>query len=496
MGQIGSVTTANGQELPMEVWAKERGISKETLDRLRVESGMAVFGSEQLPAIVFGYYDDGERVNYKARSLVSKLFKQQSGGAQRFYNLDKVLDGPMDVVYIVEGEMDALSLIEAGLPDNSVLSALSAPSQETDSPEQSQRYHYVLDALEQGLFNTTKFVICTDNDDPGRALRKDLVSLLGAAKCWFMDWPEGIKDANEALVDWGAEDLRHYINDAPQEWPVVGIYRMSDMPEPPKLELWSPGFPEWESKIKLAPTMLSVATGYPGHGKTQFWQQTWFQIAREHKIGVAIMSAETSPVPYVRRTFRQNYWSKLECDMSPVEKKEADDFIEEYFTFIQHPNSRPTFPWMMEMVENAAHRNNARAFICDPWNKLESDRGKKSETEWVGDCLDEVLDAARGLNMHIQILAHPSKQMGEFRKGPPAPDSISGSMHWWNRPDQLFAIHRPEVVDDDGMRKTEAVIYHHKARFEELGYPTKLNMKFNLATGRYESIDYKQGYET
>ena len=479
----------------MEQWAKGRGISKATLDRMRVEESTGAFGGKSHPVAVFPYFDDDERVNYKVRALDEKLFKQQDGGAQRFYNLDKVLDGPLDVVYIVEGEMDALTLVEAGFPEHSVLGSLGAPQRETEDPHNAQRYAYVLDALDQGLWDTTKFVICGDNDDPGRALRKDLVSLLGPAKCWFVDWPEGIKDANEALVAWGAEDLRHYIHDGEREWPVVGVYKLSEMPEPPKLELWSPGFAEWESKVQLSPTMLSVATGYPGHGKTQFWQQTWFQIARDHSVGVAILSAETGPVPYVRRTLRENYWRMMEDAQTPEQLREADDFIEEHFCFIQHPNARPTFPWLMEMIEAAAHRHGVRAVCIDPWNKLESDRGRKSETEWVGDCLDEILDAARGLNIHIQILAHPAKQMGDFRKGPPAPDSISGSMHWWNRPDQIFAIYRPEIVGEDGQRQTEAILYHHKARFRELGYPAKLNLNFNLKKGVYESADYKHSYE-
>jgi twinkle protein len=53
-------------------------------------------------------------------------------------------------------------------------------------------------------------------------------------------------------------------------------------------------------------------------------------------------------------------------------------------------------------------------------------------------------------------------------------------------------MHRPEIVGEDGTRKTQADFYHRKARFEELGHPCKLQMDLNLGTGAYESVDYRQ----
>jgi twinkle protein len=55
--------------------------------------------------------------------------------------------------------------------------------------------------------------------------------------------------------------------------------------------------------------------------------------------------------------------------------------------------------------------------------------------------------------------------------------------------DQGFLVHRPEIFDG-GNRKTEAVLYHRKARFEELGYPCKLTLDYALTKGRYVSTDY------
>jgi twinkle protein len=76
------------------------------------------------------------------------------------------------------------------------------------------------------------------------------------------------------------------------------------------------------------------------------------------------------------------------------------------------------------------------------------------------------------------------------RRGDPASlEDISGSKHWDNMVDQGFVVHRPEIFDGTN-RKTEAVLYHRKARFEELGYPCKLALDYQISRGRYVSTDY------
>jgi twinkle protein len=40
-------------------------------------------------------------------------------------------------------------------------------------------------------------------------------------------------------------------------------------------------------------------------------------------------------------------------------------------------------------------------------------------------------------------------------------------------------------------KKTEAILYHRKARFEELGYPCKLGLDYQLKKSCYKSIDYE-----
>jgi twinkle protein len=475
-------------------WAQDRGISRKTLELLGVESDTAAMPPKGQPAevIVFPYKRGGTAVNAKYRTLDGKGFRQDKGGELRFWNLDQVLGGDGDTAYVVEGEMDALALVESGFNADQVLSVPNgSPPEASDDPTKQDRYRFVDAALDEGLSRFKKFVMLTDQDAPGRALRHDLVRLLGAARCYFVDFPEGIKDANEFLSKHGPESLRIFIDEDTREWPVTGLYGLSEIPEPAKLEVWRPGFPEWESKLAFAPTMLSVVTGHPGHGKSTFTLQLWYQICRDYGISAAIASFETRAKPHHQRNIRQFMFEKPDSELTQEERAEADTWNEDHLRWLIHPNRKPTLKWVLDRAEVAIARHGCRVLVIDPWNKLESDRGTMREHEWIGVCLDELMDFARDMNVHVQVVAHPSKAM-DFRQRTTHPvlEDISGSKAWDTKPDQGICVHRPEVFKD-GVRKTEADLYVLKARHEELGYPCQLGLDYDLNAGVYRPTDYR-----
>jgi len=482
-------------------FANKRGLSQKTLTDLRIESGQGQYGKDKLESIVFGYYDTkGERVNYKARAIEEKIFKQQTGGAQQLYNGENVINSNnLSTVYIVEGEFDLLCMIESGYPIDSVLSVPSgAPATETDNAESAKRYEYVLETLEQGLDKAHCYVLLTDNDDAGRNLRSDLSSILGHAKCKFVEFPDDVKDINDFMLKVGKENLQWHINESLQDYPIEGVYSLDDIPEPSPPKVWNPQFDGWDEKVMLGAGMLSVFTGYPGHGKTTFAQQIWANIVKTYKIQVGLFSGETRVKPYVRRNLRTFYFGKQERDMSEEEKKEADTWITNNFHFLNHPNNAPDFNWVCDKIRDMKARFGIEAFVFDPWNKLEMpDLARNTETNWIGKCLDDLATIAKVLDVHIMILAHPSKP-SEYKVSNNAPTaySIAGSAHWYNKPDQIFSLWRPKFEDDDGNRLTEAKLVVWKTRYEELGYPRTMEVRMNMQNGCFESVDKQQAYQS
>jgi twinkle protein len=184
----------------------------------------------------------------------------------------------------------------------------------------------------------------------------------------------------------------------------------------------------------------------------------------------------------------------LEKDLSDDEKAKADAWIDDRYLFLVHPDQRPTLDWFLDMAEVAVVRHSARIIQVDPWNRLEASRTRdESETEYIGRCLRALHGFAHDMNCHVQVLAHPAKMEGARRGQAPGLEDISGSKNWENMVDQGFVVHRPEIFDGTN-RKTEAHLLHRKARFEELGYPCKLKMDFDLKRGSYKSIDYATSY--
>lgn len=470
-------------------WAAGRCISRETLAAFGVTcaiEGMPDLGRAEV--VCFPYRRGAETVNVKYRAIADKKFKMREGGELRFWNLDAVLQGDKETAYIFEGEIDAIAAFEAGIPKHQILSVPNgAPKEASDDPAEQDRYRYATAGIEEGLSAVKRFVISTDNDGPGRALRQDLVNILGAARCWFIDWPGSIKDANELLIQGGKGELLDCLEGEAKEWPIDGLFKLSELPEPPPITSWDVDFLDCGKKLRFAPGMLTVLTGHPGQGKTTIAAQIVFDICHRYGIKAAIASFETNAKPHHRRNIRRFMFKRW--NLSDEECAIADKWNDEHLLWISHPHRRPTFQWFMDLAEVAVIRHGAKIIVLDPWNKVESDRpGMVRETDWIRDRLNEMLDFARNFGVWMLVLCHPAKGDNRSRDRRPELEDIAGSKHWDNIPDQGLAIYRPKVFDK-GERKTEAQLFHLKTRFEELGHECRMDIRYDLSTGCFRPDD-------
>lgn len=459
--------TAEGIE-----WFRQRGISQQTLEQVPVASGTA-YGK---PAVYFKY-----RHGWKARTLEDKRFLAGGGFKSEFWGIEEVLAAKPDMVMLCEGEGDRIALVEAGIPSYQVL---SVPNGAREKSSESG-HEYLHNALAEGLGAIKRFVWCGDADDPGRVLRGDVLRIIGAARFWHVEWPEGIKDANEMLVKDGAQALHDLVMHGSLPWPQEGLYRLSDIPTPPPLTIWKTSIPDFDGRIHFAARSLSLVTGQPGHGKSTFFCQLWWDIATRYGINCCIASFETLPKPHIRRNIRTLISGKLEYDMTEQEKAAADAWINEHYVFVVHKEQRPTLEWFLDVAETAVVRHGAKVVQIDPWNRLEAMRApKESETEYILRCLRALYVFAQDMDCHVQVVAHPAKMDNGRRNTPPMLEDVSGSKAWENIVDQGFTIHRPEMFDGTE-RKTITALYHRKARFEELGYPVKIMLNYDLNLRKY-----------
>ena len=439
-------------------------------------------------ALVFPYPDDA----WKACAVDEQIYASSPNFRTALWNLDAVLrglsNGRVERVYVTQGEFNGCALVEAGIAPDAML---TLPNSVRSSGSDPDRYAFVREAISAGLSKAPAIIWCANRTRDGLALRTEMVRIFGAARFWFVDLPEWAETVGDVLVREGGPALLDRVVNGALPWPVAGLYRISELPDPPPLTLWKPGFPEWEAKLHLAPRTLSVVTGHPGHGKTLLWTQIWFNVANTYDVKVAAASFETRPKPHMRRQLRSLHAGALEKDLTREQMLAADAWIEDHYRFMVHPDQRPTLDWFLEMAEVAVVREGVSVIQADPWNRFESarDTRQESETDYIGRCLRTLHAFAHDMNVHVQILAHPAK-MDATRKGTaPQLEDISGSKNWDNAVDQGFVVHRDEMFSG-GVRRTEATLYCRKSRFEELGFPATFELEYDLKTGAYRSTDY------
>lgn len=151
-------------------WFNGRGISQRTLEDLNVSEGPEFMPqtSKEENTIKFNYMMGGELINIKYRDG-RKNFKLYKGAEKIFYNIDSIVGHSFCV--ITEGELDVLALHEAGISN-----AISVPNGATLGTNNLDYLDNCIDYF-SGI---EKVIIAVDNDEPGQALRQELIRRLGA----------------------------------------------------------------------------------------------------------------------------------------------------------------------------------------------------------------------------------------------------------------------------------------------------------------------------
>lgn len=483
-------------------WFSKRGISGETVDRFGcfVTEQWFPQANAEKRCIAIPYIRRGELVNHKYRTA-EKEFRQDKDAERSLFNLD-ALEG-QDTAIFVEGEMDVLALAEAGIT-NAVSLPDGAPAKLKDEPDPEDKRFVALANCEAELAHVEKFVIAVDADEPGNVLAEELARRLGRERCWRVQWPTlndaPRKDANEVLVEDGAEVLRECI-EAAEPYPVSGLYGAADYGDK-IFELFrngygaglSTGWPEVDEFITVREGDFTVVTGIPNHGKSEFIDALLVNMARLHGWKFALCSFENQPEEHVAKLAEKwahaPFWDGPTPRMDEATLRTAVDWINERFTFIRAEDESPTIEWILEKAKAAVLRMGIKGLVIDPWNEIEHNRpDRMSETEYVSQVLGKVRRFAKVSGVHVWFVAHPMKLLRDKdgKRPAPGPYDISGSAHWANKADFAITVHRP---DDHG---TITEIHIAKVRHKWLGKKGLVKLRYQPATGEY--TDNLEAYE-
>ena len=342
------------------------------------------------------YVVGGEVINHKYRLTSEKDHRMDTGAPLALWNAaclsaPEVCNGHAPLV-ITEGEWDALSAIQAGF-QFAVSVPNGAPGKPTEDIETAKRYEWV-DRHAKELAGVKEFVIAADADQAGYNLAADLVALLGADRCRFIDYPFPCKDLNEVLQEYGPERVVHCITTA-KPYPVQGLYTIDDFPERGEIRSFNVGVGPIDEMIRIVPGTLTVVTGYANMGKSTLLNAIIGHTMKEH-FPVCVASFETDVKPILVDGLRMAILNCGKHDLANhPHRDKADNLIRARLSIISQTvdeGMEMDLEEFLRLAGLAVKRHKAKMIVLDPWNELEHKRRHgESETEYISRFLDKLI---------------------------------------------------------------------------------------------------------
>lgn len=439
-------------------WFGSRGISKETLEKMQVSEGMEWMPQTQkeMNTIQFNYLVDGEIINTKFRDG-KKNFKLVQGAPKIFYNID-ALTNDSDYVVVVEGEIDALSFIEAGV-DN-VISVPNGATRGNVNADYLDDYVDYFDAKE-------RVILALDNDEAGENLKQEFIRRLGAESCFLADFGEN-KDANEFLEANGTSALASVVDNA-ELCPLENVYTASDIKE----ELvdfiengakkgYQIGIPEFDDVFSTYTSQFITVTGIPTHGKSDFIDRMCVGYQEKYGWKTAYASPENLPMHIHTDKIIRKIAGHRPKPGSPA-FEEAFDKVNNNFFFIGM--DRFFLDDILLKGAELVKRKGIKVLVLDPFNKIRM-KGIAPErvNEYTLEYLQRIDEFAKKYDVLVIIAAHPTKMY----KGPdgkqemPTFYSVKGGGEWYDASYHGLVVHR-----DFEANTTKVKVL--KVKFQNLG---------------------------
>jgi|TARA_R110000803_G_scaffold37040_2_gene79740 twinkle protein len=441
-------------------WFNTRGISKDTLDELKVSTG-----SEYMPqtgkaenTIQFNYYVGGELTNVKYRDG-RKNFKLFKGAEKVFYNIDNIIGH--DYCIIVEGEMDVLALHEAGITN-----AVSVPNGATLNSNNLDYLDNCIDYFD----DKDKIIIAVDSDAAGQALQAELIRRLGAETCYITTFDD-CKDANEYLLKYGSKELLSRITNAkPVPLENVTTFRdiedeITDFVRNGFKKGFQIGLENFDDIFSTYTGQFITVTGIPSSGKSDFVDQMVVGYNKEYGWKTAFASPENAPTYLHAHKLMRKVWGDMpeKGDIGGDKWNTVATHVNDSFFFIDM--ERYTLESVLRKGAELVKRKGIKCLVIDPFNKVRDvDCHTEDVNRYTMEYLTKIETFAKKYDVLVMIVAHPTKmyknQNGKIDE--PTMYNIKGGGEWYDASYHGLLVHR-----DYELKTTKVKVL--KVKFQNLG---------------------------
>ena len=441
-------------------WFNTRGISKDTLDELKVSTGKEYMPQTGKPenTIQFNYYVGGELTNIKYRDA-RKNFKLYKGAEKVFYNIDSIV-GHKDCI-IVEGEMDVLALHEAG-----VSNVISVPNGATLNTNNLDYLDNCIDYFE----DKEKIIIAVDSDAAGQALQAELIRRLGAEVCYLATFDD-CKDANEYLLKYSAKELLSRITNAsPVPLENVTTFRdiedeVTDFVRNGFKKGFQIGLSNFDNIFSTYTGQFITVTGIPSSGKSDFVDQMVVGYNKEYGWKTAFASPENAPTYLHAHKLMRKCWGDMpnKGDIGGDKWNQVADHVNNNFFFIDM--ERYTLESVLRKGAELVKRKGIKCLVIDPFNKVRDvDCTTEDVNRYTMEYLTKIETFAKKYDVLVMIVAHPTKMYknSEGQIEEPTMYNIKGGGEWYDASYHGLLVHR-----DYEAKTTKVKVL--KVKFQNLG---------------------------
>jgi twinkle protein len=428
--------------------------------------------SSKVDSIGFLYPEDDA---IKWRSVEGKNFTA-SGAARSLFPSGQSI-GRNEIVFLTEGEYDALALISAGFVAFSSPSGANIPSG-ADAPDYLKP---LIKDLKSGLISV---VVAVDSDERGEKFRDALLEYLGRENVGYIDWSDfDCKDANECIQKHGIDGIKKATGQI-KEVLFDGIVTAKSVAASIN-EIRSGGFrqgtgigiPSLDKLMTICSDQISVVTGVPGSGKSELIDAFMVRLAMQEDWKFAIFSAE-NPIDIHVGKLAEKYIGRpiFEGDerMSGDELQDASGWLDDHFYFLD-PASSNTLRSILDRTSVLVEHKKINGLLIDPFNYTDV----TLDTDSISNMLTELHAFATKHHIHIWIVAHPQKLYRQEGGRMPTPMGmdISGSAAWFAKADFGITVERTED------NETRVVVW--KCRFKWLGDTGTAYLRYDPVSGRF-----------
>jgi len=425
-----SLSTQIGGDTPvMRYLVHERKLRPETLSTFKI--------GEQGRQIVFPFIRDGEIIFAKYLGIDRHDGKKDIRAEK---DCEPCLFGwhtiPANArtINLCEGEIDAMTLYQYGLP------ALSVPfGGGTGNKHKWLEYEYDRLAVFDEIF------LCFDNDKSGHEAADELIDRLGRHRCRIVELPH--KDPNACLqTGMKVEEINKYFSEAkildPQELKRASHYvdQVIETFYPPSGSHLGYTTP-WEKvkdKILFRPEELSIWTGINGHGKSQLVGQIMLP-AIQQGARICLASLELKPRRLLMRLTRQ-----AASVAEPTE--EYIRAIHEWYgdnLWIFDLTGTAKAQRLIEVFQYARQRYGIDVFVIDSFMKLDiAEDDYKSQKQFI----EMLCDFKNEHGCHVHLIVHPRKGSDESQM--PGKLDYKGTGAISDMADNCFAVWRNKKKED------------------------------------------------